>query len=316
MLRLLALGLATAAVVAPPAFARSHATKPKPATNRGIVDVYTSLDYSQSEAAGTGMVLSSSGLVLTNNHVIRGATHLNVVVVANGKHYAAYVVGYDVPDDVAVLQLEQASHLATMAFGNSAKLRRGQAVRAIGNAGGKGGKPTVAAGKITALHRVIVAVDGEGGSERLTNLIATSANVQPGDSGGPLVDRAGRVVGIVTAGSSGFALQTNADRGYAIAINKARFHLGPTAFLGVSIDSRLSGGAGVFAVVPGLPGDATGLAKGDVITSLNGTTIASLNDLQAALIAIAPGQSVPIEWQDAFGNPHSGTIVPASGPPQ
>ncbi|MGH3049698.1 MAG: S1C family serine protease, partial [Gaiellaceae bacterium] len=303
---------------------------PKAATNRGIVDIYTSLDYTQSAAAGTGMVLSSSGLVLTNNHVIRGATHLNVVVVANGKRYAAYVVGYDVPDDVAVLQLERASQLATMTFGNSAKLRRGQAVRAIGNAGGKGGKPTVAAGKVTALHRVIVAVDGEGGSERLTNLIATNANVQPGDSGGPLVDGAGRVVGIVTAGSSGFALQTNADRGYAIPVNKARsiarqmvlghasprIHLGPTAFLGVSIDSHLSGGAGVYSVVPGLPGDATGLVQGDVITSLNGTTIASLNDLQAALIAITPGQTVPIEWQDAFGSPHSGTIVPASGPPQ
>ncbi|HET7648191.1 MAG TPA: trypsin-like peptidase domain-containing protein [Gaiellaceae bacterium] len=328
VLRLLALAALATALTASPALAGHRTAKADP--NQGIVDIYTTLGYQQSQAAGTGIVVTANGEVLTNNHVIRGATRLSAVDVTTGRRYTARVVGYDVADDVAVLRLVGAAHLRTVALGNSAVLRTGAAVRAIGNAQGRGGKPSVAAGKVTGLHRSIVASDDQGGSETLTNLIATNAAVEPGDSGGPLVNAAGRVVGIVTAGSTGFAFQASATRGFAIPINKVRaiakqivaghasprLHVGPTAFLGVSLDSRASGGAGVYDVVPGSAAEAAGLQGGDVITSLDGKPVASQSDLQGVVLALKPGQAVAIEWTDRLGTAQTGTITPASGPPQ
>ena len=113
-----------------------------PAVDRGVVDVDTNLGYQNVAAAGTGMVLSSAGEILTNNHVIRGATTIHVTVPATNRSYAATVVGYDVSADVAVLKLRGASGLQTVALGNSGTLTRGQTVTAVGNAGGAGGAPT------------------------------------------------------------------------------------------------------------------------------------------------------------------------------
>src|SRR5215831_8797511 len=170
----------------------------------GLVDIVSTLGDQGAQAAGTGMVVTSSGEVLTNNHVIDGATSIKATDVGNGRTYTAKVVGYDKSRDVAVIQLQGASGLATVSFGDSSQVKVGQNVVALGNAGGKGGTPSVAPGTITGLHQSITAGDeGGGSSENLTDMIETNANIQPGDSGGPLVNHAGQVIGIDTAASSG-----------------------------------------------------------------------------------------------------------------
>ena len=113
--------------------------------------------------------------------------------IGNGQTYTAKVVGYDKTDDIAVLQLEGASGLPTASLGNSSQVTSGEQVVALGNAGGKGGTPSVAAGTITALNQSITASDdGSGSSEQLSGMLETNADIQPGDSGGPLVNTAGR----------------------------------------------------------------------------------------------------------------------------
>jgi len=128
-------------------------------TDPGLVDVVTTLGYQHAQAAGTGMVLTSSGEVLTNNHVINGATSISVTDVGNHHTYQAKVVGYDRSHDIAVLQLQGASGLQTVSTGTSSSAAVGQKVVALGNAGGKGGTPSVAVGKITGLNASITASD-------------------------------------------------------------------------------------------------------------------------------------------------------------
>ena len=168
----------------------------------GLVDVVSTLGYQNGEAAGTGQVLTSTGEVLTNNHVIDGATSIKVRDVGNGRTYGAKVVGYDKTHDVAVLQLVNASGLTTVSLSSSG-VQSGQKVVALGNALGKGGTPSVATGKVTATGRTITASDeSAANAEQLHGLIQTNAGIQPGDSGGPLVNTAGDVVGMNTAASS------------------------------------------------------------------------------------------------------------------
>ncbi len=175
----------------------------------GLVDIVSTLGYQNAEAAGTGQVMTSSGEVLTNNHVIDGATSIKATDIGNGRTYTAMVVGYDKTDDIAVLQLEGASGLATVSFGNSSDVAAGQTVVALGNAGGKGGTPSAAAGTVTALDQSITASDeSSGSSENLSGMIETNADIQPGDSGGPLVNAAGQVIGIDTAASTSSELSS------------------------------------------------------------------------------------------------------------
>ena len=178
----------------------------------GLVDIVSTLGDQGAESAGTGMVVTSSGEVLTNNHVIDGATSIKATDIGNGRTYTAKVVGYDKSDDVAVLQLQGASGLTTVSFGDSSRVHVGQSVTALGNAGGKGGTPSVATGTVTGLNQSITASDeGSGSSENLTGMIETNANIQPGDSGGPLVNRAGQVIGIDTAASGGSGSSSGQD---------------------------------------------------------------------------------------------------------
>jgi S1-C subfamily serine protease len=326
--RLLLAVLATLApaVAASPAGAAGHARLVAAHVNPnvGIVDIYTTLGYENGLAAGTGMIVSRSGEVLTNNHVIRGATNFRVVEVTTHKTYSATVVGYSVTQDVAVLQLANATGLQTIRLGRSVRLRVGQAVVARGNAQGLGGAPKAARGRIVALHRQIVATDGTGNSETLYNLIATNAGVEPGDSGGPLEDGLNRAIGMVTAGST-----SAIHRGFAIPIRQAlrvanlivtgkssaTVHVGPTAFLGVVLHDA-TGGAAIDQVVPGGAAETAGLAAGDVITSLDGTSISSESDVRQVVLTLVPGKAVSIDWTDSSGTPQTGTITPASGPPQ
>ena len=226
-----------------------------------LVDVVSTLGNQGASAAGTGIVLTSNGTVLTNNHVIRGATSIKVTDVGNGRTYTAKVVGYDASKDVAVIQLQNASGLTTANLGDSSSVQTGDAVTALGNAGGKGGTPSVATGAVTALNQGITASDEGSGanSEQLTGLIETNADIQPGDSGGALVNSYGQVIGMNTAASSGTQFQSesgqSAAQAYAIPIDNAEtiakqveagqgsstVHIGATAFLGIETDGSNSG---------------------------------------------------------------------------
>src|SRR6202007_2668021 len=214
-----------------------------------LVDVVTTLGNQGGSAAGTGIVLTSDGEVLTNNHVIEGATSIKVTDVGNGRTYTATVVGYDASHDVAVLQLQNASGLTVASLGDSSSVRAGDNVVALGNAGGQGGTPSVAAGTVTALGQSITASDELSNvSEQLTGLIETNAPIQPGDSGGPLVNAYGQVIGMDTAAGNNYQFQgqsSTATQAYAIPIGEALsiakqiesgtgsadVHIGATAFL-------------------------------------------------------------------------------------
>ena len=180
-----------------------------------IVDVTSTLGYEQATAKGTGIVLTSNGEILTNNHVINGATSISVTDIGNGKTYKASVVGYDESQDIAVLQLSGASGLTTASTGDSSTVNVGDSVVALGNAGGVGGTPAVAPGSVTALNQAITATDeGSGSSEQLTGLIETNAGIEAGDSGGPLVNSHAQVIGIDTAASTNYQFGGSGNGGF------------------------------------------------------------------------------------------------------
>jgi S1-C subfamily serine protease len=301
----------------------------------GLVDVVSTLGYQQAAGAGTGLVLTSSGEVLTNNHVIDGATSISVTDIGNGRTYHASVVGYDQHHDVAVLQLHGASGLQTVDLGNSSSAATGQRVVALGNAGGKGGTPSVVTGKIVGTNASIGAADQLAGTvEQLHGLIHHNAAIQPGDSGGPLVNRYGQVIGIDTAGGQSQSGQT---QGFAIPINQAvtiarqveagtasaTVHLGPTGLMGVQImqasEAAANGvptgsGAAVAGVLPGSPAASAGLQAGDVIVSVNGQRVTSPEGLQSALEPHHPGDRITVGWTSQAGQAQSGTLTLTTGP--
>ena len=298
--------------------------------NPALVDINTSLSYQHGQAAGTGIVLTSDGVVLTNNHVITGATSISVTDVGNGSTYQADVVGYDRSHDIAVIKLRDASGLQTVRIGNSDKLTVGDYVVGLGNAGGVGGTPSSAEGTVVGLNRSITASDeANGTTEQLTGLIETDADIQPGDSGGALVNSSGQVIGIDTAASAGFSFQTQGGQGFAIPINQAMsiagqirsgqasatVHIGPTAFLGVLVDTTGSTqGATLSGVVARGPAAQAGLQGGDTIVSLGGKPVDSPNSLTALVGQYHPGQTVPVEWIDSAGQRHQATITLTTGP--
>ena len=233
-----------------------------------LVDVVSTDGYQGATSAGTGIVLSSSGVVLTNNHVVNGATAIKVTDIGNGKTYTATVVGYDDSHDVAVIQLQGASGLTTASLGNSSTVQTGDSVTALGNAEGKGGTPSVASGTVTALNQSITASDELSSvSEQLTGLIETNAPIQPGDSGGSLVNSYGQVIGMDTAASSSdqsAGQSATATQAFAIPINEAvsiahqiesgtttaDVHIGATAFLGLELQGSGSSSDGSAAATP------------------------------------------------------------------
>jgi S1-C subfamily serine protease len=302
------------------------------AQSDGVVVINTNLSYANASAAGTGMVITSSGEVLTNNHVIRGATSLTVIVPSTGRRYSATVMGYSISSDVALLKLKSASGLETVSLGSSAGVQRGDAVTAVGNAGGTG-RIVTASGKVTALGRGITVSDDSGGSARLTGLVQTNADLEPGDSGGPLLDSAGRVIGINTAASSNYSFRSATTEGYAIPIAKAlaiakqieagrgsaTVHVGGTAFLGILVQSARtsdSAGAVVAQAVAGGAAAKAGIVAGDVITRIGGRAVSSTTTIINALQSRHPGNTVSITWIDGSGERISARVKLASGPPQ
>src|SRR5689334_4722243 len=222
-----------------------HAVEP------GVVDVTSTLRDLQETAKRTPVGLdAAAGLILTNNHVIYGATSVTVTPGTSGRSYPARILGYDRADDVALLQVRGIPRLKAVSIGSSAQVRVGTPVLAIGNEGGQGGSPTVAPGVISNLDRTIVATDLSSGlNETLHGMMQTSADIRPGDSGGPLAGADGRVIGINTAAGG------NTDySGYAIPIDQAmpiarqieadrqdaRVQIGLPAFLGVLLPDSSS----------------------------------------------------------------------------
>jgi S1-C subfamily serine protease len=316
-----------------------------------LVDVVSSDGLQGATSAGTGIVLTANGEILTNNHVIEGATAIKVTDVGNGRTYTATVVGYDASHDVAVLQLQGASGLTVASLGDSSSVRVGDNVVALGNAGGKGGTPSVAAGTVTALNQSITASDDlSGTSEQLTGLIQTNANIQPGDSGGSLVNAYGQVIAIDTAASSAYQFQSQSSSGeqaYAIPIDEAvsianqikagttsaDVHIGATAFLGIEIQPASSSGFGgsgfggsgfgsgtsgsgatIEGAISGSPAASAGLTAGDEITSLGGQQVTSAEDVAHVLVSYHPGDSISMTWLDQSGQSHTATLTLTTGP--
>ncbi len=330
-------GLALSTTPAAPPKPVSRTSAVAAAVDPGLVDVVATLGYQNAISEGTGLVLTSSGEVLTNNHVIDGATAVKVTDVGNGRTYTATVVGYDQSADIAVLQAQGASGLKTVTLGLSSKVTVGEAVIALGNAGGKGGTPSVATGKVTGLNEAITATnEAEHTSEQLTGLIQTNVPLQSGDSGGPLLTTAGTVIGLDTAASSAYQFQSSqpsVTAAFAIPIGQAvsaarqiaagrasaTVHVGATGFLGVEVaeypvpfTSRTE--ALVLGVMAGLPAARAGLVPGDVIVSVNGHAVTSPSGIRALLEPYHPGARVSIGWQDVSGQTHTATVVLATGP--
>ncbi len=301
--------------------AASIAAKVDPA----LVDITSYL--ADGEAAGTGMVITSGGQVLTNNHVVEGATRVTATMVSSQKTYQVTIVGTDPSDDVALLQLQGASNLKTVSIGDPSKVQVGDPIVAIGNALGAGGTPATATGEVVGVGQTITATDDTGANpETLQNLIQINADVQPGDSGGPLVNAQGQVIGMDTAASSsgrGFRFNNVAAQGFAIPIDAAMNDVknlrngggtpqsnAQTAFLGVGIDpTSTSNGASVVQVEPGTPAASAGLAAGDTITGFAGKSISSPAALSTAVKGEKPGDKVQVTWTDTNGSSHSANVT-------
>ena len=341
------------------------------AVSPSVVDVTSKLQYSNETAEGTGIVISSSGLVLTNNHVVDESTSVTAVINGSGRSYTARVLGTDKTDDVALLQLQGASGLKAASVGDSSKAAVGNAVVALGNAGGQGGTPSVTSGEITGVNRSITAGDeGSADSETLHGMLQTDAYIVAGDSGGPLVNSSGQVVGMNTAAASNSTGQSQ-NIGFAIPVNHAlsiareiaagqsssTVQIGARGFLGVGVadistgcrsgfgggpgggfgggsggsfgggpGGSFGGGSGGGSTAPvnsgalvcnvyrGTPAQSAGVSAGDVITTLNGTSVTSAESLTTAMQSKRPGGSVSLTWVDTSGQSHTATIALAVGP--
>ncbi len=323
------------------------------AVSPSVADITSKLSYSNQTAEGTGIVLNSSGLILTNNHVVNGATTVTAQIDGQGHTYTARVLGTDKTDDIALLQLQGASGLKAAAVGDSSKVAVGDPVVALGNQGGQGGAPTVTSGAITNLNRTITAGDqGSADTETLHGMLQTDAYIAAGDSGGPLANAAGQVIGMDTAAASnsGFGQPNNStggNIGFAIPINHAlsiareiaaghsssTIQIGARGFLGVGVADIRTGcsGLGNFApgggsaapvnsgalvcnVFNGTPAASAGVQAGNVITAVNGNTVTSAQSLTTTMKPKRPGDQVSLTWVNTSGQRHTATITLIAGP--
>ena len=297
-----------------------------------IVDINTVLG--NGAAAGTGMLISSTGEILTNNHVVNGSTSITVTVQGRSQKYSAHVVGVDISQDIAVIQIDgSVSGLPTVKFADSSSLKVGETVVALGNALGRGGAPNVTSGQITALDQTITASSGGSSSETLNGMIQSDAVIYEGDSGGALVNTAGQVVGMITAGQAQGFRSSASDVGFAIAsntavgiVNRIRAHeqaadltYGQVGFLGVSVQTldafsaqqlglSVTSGALVTSVQPGSGAEAAGIARNSVITKVGGASVTSSDTLGTAIRSHRPGDSVSVTWVNQ-GGPHTATVT-------
>jgi len=297
-----------------------------------VVDVNTMLASGQ--AAGSGMLISPTGEILTNNHVVSGSTSITVSVEGQSSTYTAHVVGVDVSQDVAVIQIDQSvSGLPTVTFADSSSLQVGDTVVTLGNALGQGGAPHVTQGQVTALNQTITASEGAGTSETLSGMIQSDAVIYQGDSGGALVNSSSQVIGMITAGEAQGFRSAASSTGYAIASNTAigvanriRAHeqaadltYGMVGFLGVSVQTldassaeqlglNVSSGALVTSVSAGTPAASAGITRGSVITKVGGSAVTSSNTLGTAVKSHKAGDRVSVTWVNTSGS-HTATVT-------
>ncbi|MEV0249247.1 trypsin-like peptidase domain-containing protein [Nocardia sp. NPDC050712] len=283
-------------------------------------------------AAGSGIVLTADGQVLTSHHVVKGADTVTVTDVGNGEVYQATVLGYDSGADIALLALTGATGLPVATLGNSGEVRIRDEVLAIGNAGGVGGTPTAIAGTVTNLDSTIVALNAADLSRKsLSGMFEIAAPVSSGQSGGALADRNGSVIGVITAASGDPDQKSATDaNGYAVPIDRAMrvvrqirsgtptetVHIGPTATLGVIASNAQPTGAGakVEAAVFGSPAHSAGLLEGEVITALNDRAVTTIQSLHAALNMHRPDETVTLVVTGPHGN-RTLSVVLTVGPP-
>ena len=288
----------------------------------GLVRIVSRMKYAGATAAGTGMVLTSNGEVVTNHHVVEGATSVRVKVMTTGRTYAATVVGSDAKDDVAVLQLTGASGLSTVTPDTDG-IAVGDDVTAVGDAGGTVSYLSAAAGQVLAKNRSITTQsEGTATGERLTGLIEISSDVISGDSGGATYDADGQVVGMTTAASSGGDIV-----GYAVPIAKvlrvvddldsgvagSRYDYGSPAFLGVGLART---GTTVEGVYDGTPAAQAGIEAGDTVTAIDETSVSTSAALRTAVAAHSPGDRISVTWTDTNGTSHTATLTLTLGPVQ
>ncbi|MDR1710897.1 MAG: trypsin-like peptidase domain-containing protein [Propionibacteriaceae bacterium] len=296
--------------------------------SRGIVLITGLSDGAQS--SGTGMVLSSDGKVLTNYHVVAGTTELQVTVVDTNAVYTAKVLGFDQEQDVSLLQLQDASGLATVTIDYDT-LNISDSVSVVGNANG-GGVLVRADGTVTAKDQdLTVSSDSPWGAEEdLEGLIQTNANAEPGDSGGPMFDAEGEVTGMTTAGSERQSIS------YAIPIQNAlkvvavieagrdqgTTRVGPAGYMGVSFtetnNHRRRGGSStgrmIAQVVSGSPADQVGIVQGSTLLTVDGQSLYSDTNPATIIRALEPGQTVSVTWIDPYGEQHTANMTLAESP--
>ncbi|MCV7067749.1 S1C family serine protease [Mycolicibacterium houstonense] len=322
---------AAAAIVAPLAPAGAAPGDPEAVAAQvepSVARIDTVVDYQQAYGIGTGIVLSPGGEVLTNYHVVQGANTINATV--GGQKFPADLVGYDRQHDIAVLQLHGATGLLPAPIGDSTALAPGHLVVALGNAGGTGSPLTREVGTVSAFGRTVNAEDElTGATDEINGLFEFAAPVRAGDSGGPVVNSAGQVVGMTTAASVNFRMGPG-GKGFAIPINDAMgiagqirsrtpspsVHIGPPTMLGVGVRTaqQQNGGVIVQDVVPGGPAEAAGLIPGDLLTSIDGTSLDSARTLTLVLDRHYPGDVVGLTWIDRAGQQHNGKATLAAGP--
>jgi serine protease Do len=278
---------------------------------------------------GTGIVIRSDGVIVTNYHVVEGAERITVITPSpHPQRFPARVIGGDVTADLAILKVS-AQNVPTVPLGDSTTLLLGQPVVAIGYALALAGGPTVTSGIVSALGRTIKVSDPnctQCGPERqrtYTNIVQTDAAINPGNSGGPLVDMNGQVVGINTAGT-----QSAQNIGFAIAIDAAKPTIeaaianpkGPVAYLGVGtvdvtpglvfqFNLPVQSGAYVENVVPDGPAAKSGIKQGDVIVAFDGKPVTGSDQLGNLIHAHHPGEKATVTVVDSSGARHTVTVT-------
>jgi S1-C subfamily serine protease len=277
-----------------------------------VVSIRTDISSSSGTTpygAGSGVIISEDGLVLTNAHVIAGSSTMHVTLY-DGHEQAATLVGSFPDDDIALIRLAEPSGVTPAVLGSSADIVVGDPVVAIGNALNLGGPPSVTEGIVSAKDRNIQTADGT-----LRNLIQTDAAINPGNSGGPLLNAHGQVVGINTAiiddaQNIGFAISIDLLKPLIEDLKEGRGDITPdSAFLGVSSQSlgdvtdealerygvTASDGAFVSDVVPGSGAAEAGLQPGDVIVGIDGQDVTSNTDVGSIIRDRKAGEMITIE---------------------
>ncbi len=306
-----------------------------------LVDINTVVQTATSTgaASGTGMIITSSGEVLTNNHVVDQSISISVTIAGHAGSYKAHVIGVSPTADVALIQIEGVSGLPTVTFADSSSVKVGDPVVALGNALGQGGTPALTQGQVTAIDQTITASEGSGRSETLNGMIQSDAGISPGDSGGALVNSAGQVIGMITAGEAQGFRTTVSPIGYAVNTNSALtvvneiragqasadVIIGPVGYIGVQIRDltpqlaaqiglSVTSGALVWAVQAGSPAEQAGMTRLSVITKVGSASVDSSASLGNALHAYKPGANVAVTWIDQGGASHTKTLTLTTGP--